>query len=416
MGIFSARRAQHLEQAAAARPPAAVPLRVAHGRPKLLFLVTEDWYFWSDRLPFARALRDAGCDIVVAAREQGHGERIRGEGFALRPLGWRRGGDGLVGAVRALTAIVRLYRCERPEIVNHIALKPILYGGIARRLASLGGGRRATSIDWVMGLGSGFAGRTPGAAVRRRLLGLALRLTTNRTADRIVVQNPEDAATLAALGVAPAQLVLIRGSGVDTAHFAPLPEPGGPIVRIALVGRMLRSKGVLDAAAAVRRLRAAGLPVELLLAGAGDPDNRDSLDARSLAALAEEPGIEWLGRVEDVRAVWRRAAIAVLPSTYGEGLPRALLEAAACARPIVATDMPGCREAVRPGETGLLVPPGDVAALAAALAELARDPARRRAMGLAGRALAEREFAAAGVVRSTLALYETMLHERDRTR
>src|SRR5205085_4423594 len=135
----------------------------------------------------------------------------------------------------------------------------------------------------------------------------------------------------------------------------------------------------LDAVAAIRLLRRRGLPVELLLAGPTDPDNRGSLSAATLAALASGPGIEWLGPVADVRTVWRRAAIAVLPSTYGEGVPKALLEAAACARPIVATDMPGCREIVRHGETGLLVPPNDVEALAAALAALAADPERRRA-------------------------------------
>ncbi len=172
---------------------------------------------------------------------------------------------------------------------------------------------------------------------------------------------------------------------------------------------MLRSKGVLDAVAAVRLLRARGVAIELLLAGPTDPDNRDSLDEAALAALAAEPGIAWLGRVEDVRAVWRRAAIAVLPSTYGEGVPKALLEAAAGARAIVATDMPGCREAVRHGETGLLVPPHDIAALADALARLAGDPAARQAMGAAGRALVEREFGEATVASQTLLLYQALL-------
>lgn len=389
---------------------------VSRARPKLLFLATEDWYFWSDRLPFARALRDAGCDIVVATREQGHGERIRAEGFGLHALAWRRRGDGLGGAARALWAIVRVYRRERPDIVSHVALKPIVFGGLARVLASLGGGRRrAMAIDWVMGFGSGFAGRSAAARARRRLLGWALRLTT-RAGDRVVVQNPDDGAVLVGLGIAPERIVLIRGSGVDTRHFAPLPEPDGAIVTIALVARMLRSKGVLDAVAAVRRLRQRGRPVELLLAGGPDPDSGDSLDEQTLAALGAAPGIEWLGRVADVRAVWRRAAIAVLPSAYGEGLPRALLEAAACARPLVATDIPGCREIVRLDETGLLVPPGDIDALAGAIDALARDAARRRAMGGAARALVEREFGEADVARQTLALYRTMLLERGATR
>ena len=379
-------------------------------RPKLLFLATEDWYFWSDRLPFARALRDAGCNIVVAARVQAHGERLRAEGFALYPLAWRRRGDGLFGALRALRNIIGLYRAERPDIVNHVALKPVLFGGLARRLALWRRGE-TISVDLIMGLGSGFTGRTMTARLLRPVLGIGLRLATARARGRIVVQNPDDGAVLAGLGIDRRRIALIRGSGVDAERFALLPEPSATTVTVALVARMLRGKGVLDAFRAVRRLRADGLAVNLLLAGAPDPDSRDSLSEQELSAIAAEPGIEWLGRVEDVRTVWARAAIAVLPSIYGEGLPRALLEAAACGRPIVATDMPGCREVVRHGENGLLVPAGDVTALAKAIAVLARDPARRQVMGRVGRALVEREFAEPVIVAQTLALYDELLRE-----
>jgi glycosyltransferase involved in cell wall biosynthesis len=387
---------------------AAPPLR--ESRPRLLYLVTEDWYFWSHRLPVARAARDAGFDVVVATRVQDHGERIRGEGFRLRPLSWRRRGDGLIGAGRALAALRALYRQERPHIVHHVALKPVLFGGIAARLAFPHRTSQPARIAAVTGLGAGLAPATRLARFARPALGRAVRLAAGQ--GWIIVQNPDDGAALARFGLDPAHIVLIRGSGVDTAHFSPLPEPPGPGVTVALVARMLRSKGVLDAVAAVGRLRAQGLAIELLLAGPIDPDSRDSLDRSELSALAAGPGIAWLGPVEDVRAVWRRAAIALLPSTYGEGVPKTLLEAAACARPIVATDMPGCREAVRPGETGFLVPPRDVGALAEALAALAGDPARRQAMGRAGRALVEREFGEEGVARQTLALYRAVLRER----
>lgn len=262
-----------------------------------------------------------------------------------------------------------------------------------------------------MGLGSGFSRKGLAARLRRPLLRLALGLLGRGHGGRIIVQNSDDAAALAGFGVAPARIALIRGSGVDLARFQPLSEPEGDGVTVALVARMLRDKGVLDAVAAVRRLRERGLPVSLLLAGPPDPDNEGSLDAAALEALAREPGIEWLGQVDDVRQVWRRAAIAVLPTTYGEGLPKALLEAAACARPVVATDVAGCREIVVPGETGVLVPPHDVEALAAALAALARDPAGRRRLGEAGRVLVERSFAEGIVVRQTLALYETLMRE-----
>jgi glycosyltransferase involved in cell wall biosynthesis len=206
---------------------------------------------------------------------------------------------------------------------------------------------------------------------------------------------------------------MIRGSGVDCNHFRALPDPDASTIKIALVSRMLRDKGVLDAAAAIRLLRGRGVAVELLLAGPTDPDNRGSLTPETLSSLgAGDHGIEWLGPIADVRAVWRRAAIAVLPSTYGEGVPKALLEAAACARPIIASDVPGCREVVRPGETGLLVPPRDVEGLADAIAALAGDPMLCKAMGRAGRELVERDFDEDIVARETLAVYDAALRER----
>ena len=386
--------------------PSSPPAGVVPGatRPKLLFLVTEDWYFCSHRLPVARAARKAGFDVTVAARVAAHGERILGEGFALRPLGWRRRGDGIGGAVRSIAEIVRLYRAERPDIIHHVALKPILFGAVAARLAF---GRKAPAlVAAVMGLGTGFS------SLYRAPLRRALRWALGRS--RVIVQNPDDRAALAALGIEPARVELIRGSGVDIAHFEPLPEPRGRLI-VALVARMLRSKGVLDAAAAIRRLRAEGHAFELVLAGPTDPDSADSLTDEALTALAAEPGITWLGRVEDVREVWRRARIAVFPSTYGEGLPKSLLEAAACARPIVAADIQGTREIVRHGETGILVPPGDVPALADAIATLAGDPARCAELGRGGRALVEREFAETIVAEQTVALYRRLLGDGKKT-
>lgn len=383
-------------------------------RPKLLFLVTEDWYFCSHRLPVARAARDAGFDVVVATRVQDHGARIVDEGLALRPLAWRRRGDGVVGSARAIFAIVRLYRSERPDILHHIALKPVLFGGVARALA-FGSARDAPAvIDAVMGLGSGFSATNIAARLLRPALGMALRFAAGRRRSHVLVQNPEDAAALASLGVEESRISLIRSSGVDIQHFAPLPMPKGNPVTAALVSRMLRDKGVLDAVAAIRSLRARNLPIELILAGPPDPDNPGSLSEAELLSLASEPGVSWLGPVEDVREVWRRAAIAVLPSTYGEGVPKALLEAAACGRPIIASDVPGCREAVRTGKNanGILVPPGDLVALGDAIAALAVDPALREKMGNNGRKLAESRFAEEIVARETLSLYHHAIAER----
>lgn len=371
--------------------------------PKLLFLVTEDWYFCSHRLPVARAARDAGFAVAVATRVRDHGERIRSEGFGLHPLAWKRRGDGFSGHFRALREIVRLYRAEKPDILYHVALKPVLFGGLAARFA-FPARAEPVILSAVMGLGSSAA-----APWRKRALGWALRFAVS--SGTAIVQNPEDRDALIRFGLDPARVALIRGSGVDPAHFAALPDPDGPVV-IALVGRMLRSKGVLDAAAAIRRLRADGLDIQLILAGAPDPDSADTLTQHVVRELAAEPGIEWLGHVADVRDIWRRAAIAVLPSSYGEGVPKSLLEAAACARPIVASDMPGCREIVVPGKTGLLASPNDVAALANAIATLAGDPALRRRMGEAGRARICAEFADGIIAGQTLTLCRAALTDR----
>jgi glycosyltransferase involved in cell wall biosynthesis len=393
-------------------PAPSLPIAPGGARPpKLLFLVTEDWYFWSHRLPIARAARDAGFAVVVATRVRAHGRQIRDEGFSLRPIAWQRRGDGVLGAARAIAAITRLYRTERPDIVHHVALKPVLFGGLARRLAFARSAHAPVAVDAVTGLGSGFTAATTAARLRRPPLGLALRLAAGGRG-WVVAQNPEDCDALAGLGIDLSRIALIRGSGVDIGHFLPLAEPDGGNVRVALVSRMLRDKGVLEVVGAIRRLRARGLRIELLLAGPTDPDNANSLTAEELRSLSAEPGIEWLGQVGDVREVWRRAAIAVLPSTYGEGVPKALLEAAACGRPLIATDVPGCREVVRPGVTGLLVPPHNVEALAEAIAALAADPARRAGMGRAGRELIEREFADEIVAQATLALYRASLKAR----
>jgi glycosyltransferase involved in cell wall biosynthesis len=372
--------------------------------PKLLFLVTEDWYFCSHRLPVARAARDAGFAVAVATRVRDHGAAIRAEGFALYPLDWRRRGSGVLGHLRALWEIVRLYRAEKPDVLYHVALKPVLFGGLAARLA-FPASRRPALVSAVMGLGASAATRW-----KRRALGSALRFTTAGGA--IVVQNPEDRGALVGFGLDPARIALIRGSGVDTAHFAALPDPVGQPVTVALVGRMLRSKGVLDAVSAIRQLRARGEAVDLLLAGTPDPDNRDSLSEAEMRELAREPGVEWLGHVADVREVWRRAAIAVLPSSYGEGVPKSLLEAASCARPIVASDMPGCREVVVSRETGTLIPELSASRLAAVIQILAGDPELRQRMGSAGRARIVAEFADAVVADATLALCQAELERR----
>lgn len=388
----------------------AVPAR----RPKLLFFVTEDWYFCSHRLPLARAARDAGYDVRVATRVAAHGETIRAEGFGLIPLrDFNRSIGNPIHELASLIEILRIYRREKPDLIHQIAIKPALLGSLAARLAHLGRPGVPRMVNMIAGLGSIFTSRSVKARLLRPPVKLAIRLLLNRPNARVIVQNPEDGQLLTGGGlVAPERLALIKGSGVDLAQYAATPEPATdadhpPIA--AQVSRMIWDKGAGVLVEAARLLRARGVVVRVILAGTPDPENMATIPEAQLRAWHDEGIVEWVGFCDDVPGLWRNSHIAVLPSWYGEGVPKSLLEAAAAARPMVAVDGPGLREVVIDGETGLLVPPRDAGALADALALLLGDGALRRRMGEAARARAERNFGDDTVVAATMAVYRDLL-------
>ena len=371
-------------------------------RPKLLFLVTEDWYFCSHRLPVARAARDAGYEVVVATRVTDHGEQIESEGFRVVPLKWRRGSLNPVREIGTVRELIALYKRERPDLVHHVAIKPTVYGAIAARAAG-----SPPVVNMVAGLGYVFTSDGPKARMVGAVLQYLLRGLLRPENSRLIFQNPDDEVMLQKLcHPRPGQMVLIRGSGVDLEHFSPRPEPARPVV--TLVSRMLWTKGVGDLVAAARLLRERGEDVRVAVAGRPDIENPSSIPEAQLRAWDAEGIIRWHGHREDIADVWAASTIAVLPTTYGEGVPKALLEAAASGRPIIATDTPGCREIVRHGENGFLVPVKDPAALADAIRTLLEDPELRRTMGRRGRQLVEREFSESLVVRQTLDLYRSL--------
>ncbi len=375
-------------------------------RAKLIFLVTEDWYFWSHRLPMARAAQDAGFDVSVATRVTAHGERIRAAGFALHPLSWRRRSIGPLASLAAIAEIYRLYRRERPLIVHHVALKPALLGGIAARLARVPG-----VISMIAGGGYLASAGSYRARLVARVTRMLWPVVLLRTGCRVIVQNEEDRRDLAALRPGAAwRIAMIEGSGIELARYRPAAEPEGPIV-FAYAGRMIAIKGVDRLVAAHQVLRARGFDARLVLAGASDPENPSAIDDATLARWRTLPGISMLGHVGDIAQVWAGAHVAVLASLGGEGLPKSLLEAAAMARPIVATDVPGTRAIARQGENALLVPPGDAAALATALETLARDEALRRRFGAASRRIVEQGFSDEAVGAATQSLYRTLVEE-----
>lgn len=365
--------------------------------PRLVYLVTEDWYFLLHRLPMARAAKAAGYDVHVITRINREQDRraIEAEGFVVHSADLARGSrrpDRLLAAVRRVRA---LYRAIRPDIVHHVALQGAVVGTLA------GTGLRLPTVNGLTGLGTLF---TSDAGVASRLVRAALPSLLDRDASVTTVENRDDGALLAAAGVSPARIVPFPGSGVDTDRLTPLPEPDGPPT-FAYVGRMLVDKGVRTLMSAWRALHEAGGAPRLLLAGTPDPSNPTSIPEAELRDFAQLPGVTWLGHVSDIRGVWAAAHVAVLPSRR-EGLPVSLLEAAACGRPLLATDVPGCREVARAGINALLVPVDDPVALAAAARRLADDPALRRQLAAGSRPLVEDQFSATIVGREIVALYE----------
>lgn len=370
-------------------------------RPRLLYLITEDWYFWSHRVDLARAAREAGYDVIVATRVTDHGERIRGEGFRLEPLELVRRSRNPFREVIAVAELVRLYRRVRPDVVHHVALKPILYGSLAAWFTGI-----PAVINAFAGLGYTFMDE------RNRLLRwcvkTALRTVLSLGHSAILVQNRDDRDRLVGEGMVSASRTrIIAGSGIDVAVYSLQPQPSG-VPMVVLPARMLWDKGVGEFVEAARRLKEKGVGARFILVGRRDEHNPAAIPQIRLKEWVKEGVIEWWGHREDMPAVYQQATLAVLPS-YREGLPKVLLEAAACGKAIVATDVPGCREVVRDRFNGLLVPPKDSVALAVAIEELLINEETREVMGQRGRTLVIAEWSSPRIAEQVIGLYQDMV-------
>lgn len=344
---------------------------------KILFLVTEDWFFRSHFLGFAhRAIAD-GHEVIVAARMSG---ALAGEA-GIRCVDTRaaRRAMGPLALASEIRKTGELIARERPDVVHVIALKPIV-------LLLLSGVRNVGRVLALTGRGylsmDGSLRRRAVAGVLRRLLRAAL--DAPRTV--LAVENAADRAWAeGGRKLDDARVVTLPGAGVDVSAFSVAPEPPEPVV-VGVAARLIHSKGVDVVVDAIARLRAEGLDVSLRIAGDQDHDNPEHVSDAEIVRWQATPGLELLGRVRDISAFWAGAHIACLASRGGEGLPRSIIEAAACGRPVVTTQTPGCEDFVRDAQCGVAVPVNDPAALAVALAKLAGDAALRRQFGAAGRA------------------------------
>ncbi len=377
------------------------PLPDVQGR-KLVFVVTEDWFFASHFLPMARAARDLGLAVTVVTRVRSHRDIIEAAGAKVIPLEAERRSLNPMAAGYTAGQLAAILKAEKADLVHCIALKGILIGGFAAAMAGVS--RRVYALT-----GSGFLGARTDTVSRlsQRAVRLMVRgLETAKT--RYLFENTDDPKLLG-LDPAASRVTILGGAGIDPEALQPGPLPAQPPLKVAVVARMLWSKGVDVAVEAVRAARAKGGAIELSLYGAPDPSNPKAIPEDTLKAWSAEPGITWHGVTQDIAAVWRDHHVACLPSRGGEGLPRTLLEAAACGRGIVTTDVPGCRTLVRDGVEGRLVPSGGTARLAEALLTLSAQPDLVARMGEAARMRVLDGFTERDVMDSVKRLYGSML-------
>lgn len=369
----------------------------------LMFVVNVDWFFLSHRLPIALEALRQGYQVHIATGLTDKLDELQRHGLVVHPLALDRSSAGLGNAWRTMVELWRVFRAVRPDVVHLVTIKPVLMGGLVARLAGV-----PAVVAAVSGLGFVFMAHGAKAAVRRWLVGGLYRVALGHRNLKVIFQNPDDRASLAKLAHLPdSKVEMIRGSGVDLAQYGHTPLPMGvPVVLLA--ARLLADKGVREFVQAAQLLKQQGVSARFCLVGSVDPANPASLADAELTQWANEGVIELWGQRSDMPEVLSSAHLVVLPS-YREGLPKILLEAAACGRAVVTTDVPGCRDAIDPGVTGVLVPVRNAAALADALKGLINNPARCQAMGNAGRALAERAFDVRQVAAAHLRIYQELI-------
>jgi len=371
---------------------------------KIIYFITEDWYFWTHRRPIARAYMDAGNDVIVVTRVNKHQDRIESEGFRVLPIQLKRKGKNIFKELRSLLEIVQIYRRERPDIVHHVAVKPVIYGSIAAMVT-----RVPFTVNALAGLGYIFVNQGLKASFIKRIFLLIYKIIFYSKSTIGLFQNPEDQDLFISSGIVNKKRTeLIKGSGVDMSLFKITPEHSD-VITVLLAGRMLWDKGVGDLVDAAKILHSKGVKCRIVLVGKPDIENPKSIPECILQRWNDEGIVEWWGYQENMAGIFSSSHIVSLPTTYGEGVPKFLIEAAACGRPIVATDVPGCREIVHDGQNGLLVPPHDAKSLADALEKLIKDTDLRKIMGARGRALAEEEFSEEIVVSKTMRLYSKLI-------
>jgi len=374
---------------------------------KILLFANTEWYLYNFRRSLATALRDAGHEVLLVSPPGPYGEKLQALGFRWMAAPMQRLSLNPLRELALLWWLYRLMRKEKVDLVHGFTIKCVVYGALAARLA-----RVPARVSAVAGMGYVFISDSAKARLLRPLVRLLMRAALDGRNARLILQNPDDVTLFEqARLINPQRIRLIPGSGVDCQRFVPregVLQAGE--FRVVLPARLLWDKGLAEYVEAARLLRAEERGIVFQLAGEPDPGNPASVPASTVQGWVDEGLLQWLGHVSDMPALFQSVNAVILPS-YREGLPKGLIEAGACALPLVTTDVPGCREVVEDGVNGLLVPVKDAAALAAAIARLQDDPALCARLGQAARQKALAEFDEKIVIARTLDVYRELLGE-----
>lgn len=372
-------------------------------RRTLLFVVNVDWFFLSHRLPIALEAKRQGYQVHIATGLTDKFAELQSYGLVVHPLSLSRSSTGLGNALTTLMQLRLVFKTVRPDIVHLVTIKPVLLGGMIARLMGI-----RSVVAAVSGLGFVFMAQGARAEVRRWFVSVLYRVALGHRNLKVVFQNPDDRNNLSKfVHLSDSKVEMIRGSGVDLAKYSRQPMPAGlPVVMLA--ARLLSDKGIREYIQAARLLKHEGVLARFCLVGSIDTENPASLTESELEEWQKEGVVELWGHHTDMPSVINSAHLVVLPS-YREGLPKVLIEAAACGRAVITTDVPGCRDAIDPNVTGILVPVRDATALALAIKCLINDMERCQTMGIAGRELAEKVFDVQQVVNTHLKIYQELM-------
>ncbi len=377
---------------------------------KLLYVVNVDWFFISHRLPIALVLLRLGHEVHIACKYTKHRQYLRRMGFITHNIEFSRSRANPLNELKVLISVRSLLKALKPDIVHAITVKPVLYGGLAARFMS----NAPKFVFAISGLGYVFSSKTVRAVITRKIISTIYQVAFWQKRKTVIFQNSVDDAILSSItSLKSNEKVLIKGSGADLTSYSYSPEPLGEEIRVVMAARLLKEKGVFEYVDAARRVANECPNVKFVLAGPMDLENPHGIEDSVISNWVDEGIIDYIGPREDIPKVFSQSHIVVLPSYYGEGLPKVLIEAAACGRPIVTTDNPGCRDAIIEGKTGLLVPIRDFEALAQAIIKLSTHSELRQSMGLEARRFAEQEFDVNSVVNKHIEIYDRLMADKN---